>query len=62
MQVVHDMLPVMEKDALPTSHPISVEVEDPREIHQYFDDIAYEKVFLKAKNFRKTNKNSNNII
>ena len=47
MQVVHDMLPVMEKDALPTSHPISVEVEDPREIHQYFDVIAYEKVLLK---------------
>jgi aminopeptidase N len=42
-QVVHDVLSVMEKDALITSHPVSVVVEDPKQVQQYFDEIAYEK-------------------
>jgi aminopeptidase N len=33
----------MEKDSLITSHPVSVVVEDPKQVQQYFDEIAYEK-------------------
>ncbi|XP_041356333.1 glutamyl aminopeptidase-like [Gigantopelta aegis] len=40
-QVVEDMFPVMVKDAMVTSHPVSADIKDPDEIHQYFDVISY---------------------
>ncbi|XP_050397180.1 glutamyl aminopeptidase [Patella vulgata] len=42
-QVVEDMFPVMDKDALSTSHPVSTEVKDPNDIPQFFDIISYNK-------------------
>ena len=33
----------MELDSLTTSHPISVEVKDPKEIEAIFDSISYKK-------------------
>jgi aminopeptidase N len=38
----------MEKDSVETSHPVSMqELDDPREVQQYFDEISYDKVNLK---------------
>jgi len=42
-------------DSLESSHPISVEVNDPSEINSLFDTISYDKV-------KKTQKNIFNII
>lgn len=36
----------MVKDSLESSHPISVDVNDPNEINSIFDDISYDKVNL----------------
>lgn len=35
--------PALEMDSLTTSHPISVEVKDPKEIEAIFDTISYKK-------------------
>ncbi|KAK3594679.1 hypothetical protein CHS0354_016345 [Potamilus streckersoni] len=43
IQVVEDMFPVMLKDALKTSHPISTPINHPDDIAQYFDHISYNK-------------------
>ncbi|KAL3884568.1 hypothetical protein ACJMK2_024701 [Sinanodonta woodiana] len=43
IQVVEDMFPVMLKDALETSHPISTPINHPDDIAQYFDHISYNK-------------------
>ena len=37
------MAPALELDSLTTSHPISVEVKDPKEIEAIFDSISYKK-------------------
>ncbi|ESO98455.1 hypothetical protein LOTGIDRAFT_174264 [Lottia gigantea] len=61
-QVVEDMFPVMEKDALSTSHSVSTDVKDPNDIQQFFDMISYNKgmsilrmlgSFIGLDNFRK---------
>ena len=40
-----DMIrPALSLDALTTSHPISVDVKDPKEIEAIFDTISYKKV------------------
>ena len=44
--MVEDIFPVMVKDALITSHPVSTEIRDPEEIQQFFDMISYNKVML----------------
>ncbi len=36
-------IPALELDSLTTSHPISVAVDDPREIEAIFDTISYKK-------------------
>ncbi|XP_052786340.1 glutamyl aminopeptidase-like [Mya arenaria] len=41
--VVEDMFPVMVKDALVTSHPVSPNIEHPDEIAESFDQISYNK-------------------
>ena len=46
LQVVEDIFPVMVKDALITSHPVSTEIKDPEEIQQFFDMISYNKVMI----------------
>ncbi|NP_001191602.1 aminopeptidase [Aplysia californica] len=43
IQVVDDMFPVMVKDALTTSHPVSTNISDPEDIPQHFDSISYNK-------------------
>ncbi|PVD36556.1 hypothetical protein C0Q70_03541 [Pomacea canaliculata] len=43
IQVVEDIFPVMVKDALITSHPVSTEIKDPEDIQQFFDIISYNK-------------------
>nr|KAG5685327.1 hypothetical protein BaRGS_018258 [Batillaria attramentaria] len=43
IQVVEDIFPVMVKDALITSHPVSTEIKDPTDIQQSFDSISYNK-------------------
>ncbi|XP_076438567.1 glutamyl aminopeptidase-like [Babylonia areolata] len=62
IQVVEDIFPVMVKDALITSHPVSTEIRNPEEIQQYFDMISYNKGmailrmlrhFIGPENFRK---------
>merc|ERR1719414_1663260 len=35
--------PALELDSLTTSHPVSVEVKDPKEIEAIFDAISYKK-------------------
>ena len=35
---------VMGSDSVPSSHPITTEVNDPNEINEIFDDITYTKV------------------
>lgn len=42
--VVEDMFPVMVKDALVTSHPVSPNINHPDEIAESFDQISYNKV------------------
>ncbi len=41
--VISDVQDVFGIDALESSHPISVEVNDPNEINELFDDISYSK-------------------
>jgi aminopeptidase N len=41
--VVHDMQNVFGPDALESSHPISIEVDNPDEINEIFDRISYAK-------------------
>ena len=41
--VLESVHPAFESDALETSHPISVEANDPNEIMENFDSIAYNK-------------------
>lgn len=41
--VVNELHDVFAVDALETSHPISVPVNDPNEINELFDDISYAK-------------------
>ncbi|KAK7471671.1 hypothetical protein BaRGS_00035684, partial [Batillaria attramentaria] len=62
IQVVEDIFPVMVKDALITSHPVSTEIKDPTDIQQSFDSISYNKgmavlrmlrSFIGPSNFRK---------
>jgi hypothetical protein len=43
---VIDTLSVMVKDSLESSHPVSVEVNDPNEIFSIFDELTYIKVKL----------------
>ena len=43
--VVEDIFPVMVKDALVTSHPVSPKLNHPDEIAESFDQISYNKVF-----------------
>ncbi|XP_059141543.1 glutamyl aminopeptidase-like [Physella acuta] len=62
IQVVVEIFPVMVKDALTTSHPVSSPIADPEDIPQHFDTISYSKGmavlrmvmdFAGAENFRK---------
>lgn len=41
--VILDIQDVFKIDALESSHPISVQVNDPNEINELFDDISYAK-------------------
>eukprot|EP00455_Lapot_gusevi_P042990 TRINITY_DN5178_c0_g1_i4.p1 TRINITY_DN5178_c0_g1~~TRINITY_DN5178_c0_g1_i4.p1 ORF type:complete len:890 (-),score=225.50 TRINITY_DN5178_c0_g1_i4:74-2743(-) len=41
--VSHQTFAALKLDALQSSHPIEVEVEDPEEIEEIFDDISYDK-------------------
>ncbi|XP_054003259.1 aminopeptidase N isoform X2 [Hylaeus anthracinus] len=41
--VVHDLQSVLGLDALESSHPISIQVDNPDEISEIFDRISYEK-------------------
>ncbi|KAL4216276.1 hypothetical protein ACF0H5_024001 [Mactra antiquata] len=41
--IVDDMFPVMVKDALETSHPVSADINHPEEIAESFDQISYNK-------------------
>ena len=44
-QFFFDMIaPALDLDSLTTSHPISVDVKDPKEIEAIFDKISYKKV------------------
>ena len=47
--VVEDIFPVMVKDALVTSHPVSPKLNHPDEIAESFDQISYNKVFCYCK-------------
>ncbi|KAH9633023.1 hypothetical protein HF086_000383 [Spodoptera exigua] len=40
---VNDMLLIMNLDALESSHPVSVPIDDPKRISEIFDDISYQK-------------------
>lgn len=42
-QIILDVQHVFGIDALESSHPISVEVNDPNEINELFDSISYDK-------------------
>ena len=43
-QFFFDMIaPALDLDSLTTSHPISVDVKDPKEIEAIFDKISYKK-------------------
>jgi len=44
--VIEKTQPALALDALGSSHPISVEVQDPREIEAIFDTISYNKVCI----------------
>lgn len=55
--VINDIQDVFGVDALESSHPISVEVNDPNEINELFDDISYAKgIFPLLLLFRKRTK------
>ena len=43
LQLVNNVWPVMTKDSLLTSHPISTPINDPDDIPQFFDSISYDK-------------------
>ena len=43
MKSLFQVAPALELDSLTTSHPISVEVKDPKEIEAIFDSISYKK-------------------
>ena len=44
-QFFHNVIsPGLDLDSLTTSHPISVDVKDPKEIEAIFDTISYKKV------------------
>ena len=43
MKSLLQVAPALELDSLTTSHPISVEVKDPKEIEAIFDSISYKK-------------------
>ena len=43
MKSPFQVAPALELDSLTTSHPISVEVKDPKEIEAIFDSISYKK-------------------
>ena len=45
-QFVFDLYEVFEMDALVTSHPIYVPVNNPDEINEIFDAISYSKVSI----------------
>ncbi|XP_022827407.1 aminopeptidase N-like [Spodoptera litura] len=40
---VNDMLLILNLDALESSHPVSVPIDDPKRISEIFDDISYQK-------------------
>ena len=42
--VAEDIFPVMVKDGLVTSHPVSPKLNHPDEIAESFDQISYNKV------------------
>lgn len=42
--VIEKTQPALQLDSLPSSHPISVKVDDPSEIESIFDTISYSKV------------------
>jgi aminopeptidase N len=42
--VLEKTQPALALDALASSHPISVDVRDPKEIEAIFDTISYSKV------------------
>lgn len=46
--VILDIQDVFSIDALESSHPISVQVNDPNEINELFDDISYAKGYYLA--------------
>ena len=57
-----DVLGVMQLDAVPSSHPVSLSANSPDEINSIFDDIAYFKgsslirminYFLSSSTFKK---------
>lgn len=53
--VVNEIQDVFGVDALESSHPISVQVNDPNEINELFDSISYAKGSLyRSSSFRKT--------
>jgi aminopeptidase N len=39
-------LSVLVKDSLESSHPVSIDVDNPDEINSIFDSISYDKVCL----------------
>jgi aminopeptidase N len=44
-QIMDDVFfPIMHQDSVASSHPISVNVNNPDEINEIFDDITYSKV------------------
>ena len=46
-QFFFDMIaPALDLDSLTTSHPISVDVDDPKEIEAIFDKISYKKASM----------------
>ena len=50
-QFFHNVIsPGLALDSLTTSHPISVDVKDPKEIEAIFDTISYKKVCCSSNN------------
>lgn len=44
--------PIMHRDSVASSHPISVDVNNPDEINEIFDGITYGKVYSREDNNR----------
>ena len=44
--VAKEVFPVMVKDALTTSHPVSTPIATPDDIAESFDSISYSKVYI----------------